>query len=47
MTKVVKQKRITVYVPEKEYELLRIKLIQIGKSVSGWFREIMHDFLQE
>ncbi len=42
-----KQKRIVVYVPEDKYRELRAKLIMLGKTVSGWFREIVNQFLEE
>lgn len=43
----IKQKRITVYVPEDKYKQLRIRLIELGKSVSGWFREMINKLLSE
>ena len=40
-----KQKRVVVYIPEDDYRTLRSKLILLGKTVSGWFREIVKEFL--
>lgn len=42
-----KQKRVTVYIPEEDYNNLRSKLILLGKTVSGWFRETVKKFMQE
>lgn len=42
-----KQKRIVVYVPEEDYTALRIKLISVGKTVSGWVREIIEQLLKQ
>lgn len=42
-----KPKKVTVYLSEDEYKQLRIKLIQIEQSVSGWFREQIRKFLSE
>lgn len=35
------QVRITVYVEKEKHKKLRAKLILRGKSVSGWFRELV------
>jgi hypothetical protein len=43
----VPQKRVTVYIPEKEHKLLRSKLALIGQTVSGWVRENIKKFLRE
>lgn len=43
--KLVKQKRVVVYMPEDEYNALRAKLILMGKTVSGWFRSLVRTFL--
>ena len=40
-----KQKRVVVYIPEDDYRTLQSKLILLGKTVSGWFREIVKEFL--
>jgi len=40
-----KHKRVVVYLPEEDYKTLRAKLIMLGKSVSGWLREIVKNFL--
>lgn len=37
--KLIKQKKVVVYLPEEDYKLLRIKLLQMGETVSGWFRK--------
>jgi hypothetical protein len=39
-------KRITLYVTEEEYNELRKKLIDCGKSASQWFREQITQFLK-
>lgn len=39
MSEPIKQKRVTVYIPERDYKQLRLKLIEIGISVSEWFRQ--------
>ena len=41
-----KQKRIVIYISEDQYRQLRAKLIMLGKTVSGWFREIVKQFLE-
>lgn len=38
-------KRVTVYLSEDEHRQLRAKLILLGKTVSGWFREQIKKFL--
>ena len=43
----IKQKRVVVYLPEKTYKQLRAKLILLGKTVSGWFREKTRQFLEK
>jgi hypothetical protein len=40
------QKRVVVYIPEEDYRTLRAKLILVGKTVSGWFRELIKTFLK-
>ena len=40
-------KRVVLYIEDKEYAKLRSKLILIGKTVSGWFRELVNDFLNK
>ena len=40
-----KQKRIVIYISEEQYRKLRSKLILLGKTVSGWFREVVKEFL--
>jgi predicted DNA-binding protein len=42
-----KQKRVVVYLPEDSYRSLRAKLVLLGKTVSGWVREIIKSFLEE
>lgn len=42
-----KQKRVVVYMVNGDYKRLRAKLILLGKTVSGWVREIVKEFLQE
>jgi hypothetical protein len=41
----VKLKRVVLYLSEDDYRKLRAKLILIGKSVSGWFREVVKKYL--
>lgn len=41
-----KHKRVVVYIPEKDYIDLRSKLILMGQTVSGWFRNIIKEFLK-
>lgn len=41
-----KQKRVVVYLPEEDYKTLRAKLIVAGKTVSGWVRERIQQFLR-
>lgn len=40
-----KNKRVIVYIPEEDYNKLRSKLILTGKTVSGWFREVVEWYL--
>jgi Ribbon-helix-helix protein, copG family len=40
-----KQKRVTIYVPEEDYNKLRVKLILTGKTVSAWVRDLIKKFL--
>jgi hypothetical protein len=40
-----KMKRVILYVPEEDYKQLRAKLILTGKTVSGWFRDIIYKFI--
>jgi hypothetical protein len=42
-----KQKRVTIYVPEEDYNQLRAKLILTGKTVSEWIRIVIKNFLLE
>lgn len=42
-----KQKRIVIYVSEEDYKTFRWKLLSLGKTVSGWFREQMTAFLKD
>jgi len=42
-----KQKRVVVYIPEDDYRILRSKLIMFGKTVSGWFREVVNKFIND
>ena len=42
------QKRVTIYVPEEDYNKLRAKLILKGiYSISEWVRNIIKKFLAE
>ena len=41
-----KNKRVVVYVPERDYTELRAKLILVGETVSSWFRKLIKDFLK-
>jgi hypothetical protein len=43
----IEQKRFVVYIPASQYNQLRSKLILKGKTVSGWFRELVAKFLSE
>jgi hypothetical protein len=43
----IKHKRVVVYIPEEDYKNLRSKLILLGKTVSGWIRKIIKDFLDD
>lgn len=45
MSERVKQKKVVVYLPEEDYKNLRIKLLQMGETVSGWFRKVVRDLL--
>ena len=47
MSEPIKQKKVVVYIPEHEYKALRIRLIQMGKTVSGWFREVVRELLRD
>ena len=40
-----KHKRVVVYLGEKDYTQLRIKLLLLGETVSSWFRKVVKDFL--
>lgn len=40
-------KRVVVYIPEEDYKTLRSKLILMGKTVSGWMRKVIKDFIKE
>jgi hypothetical protein len=33
--------------PEEEYKALRIRLIEMGKTVSGWVREVVRELLRD
>ena len=41
------KKRAVVYIDEKEYKELKSKLALLGKSVSGWFREVVKKMIKE
>ena len=41
-----KEKKVTVRMPEEEYKALRIRLLERGKTVSGWFREVVGELLK-
>ncbi len=47
MSEKPKLKRVVIYVPEKDYKILRALLIIKGMSVSGWIRDIIKSFLKE
>lgn len=47
MNKPIKQKKVVVYVSEDDYKALRIRLIEMGKTVSGWFRERVRDLIKQ
>lgn len=40
------QKRVVVYISAEDHSRLRAKLILLGKTVSGWFRELVKGFLE-
>lgn len=40
------QKRVVVYLDEDDYKKLRSKLILLGMTVSGWFRKVIKQFLE-
>lgn len=42
-----KHKRVVVYVPEDKYMKLRAVLLLMGKTVSGWFRELVDKMIKE
>ena len=46
MSERIIQERVVVYISKEHYQKLRAKLILMGKTVSGWFREIVKDFLE-
>lgn len=41
----VKMHRVVLYIPEKDYVVLRSKLILIGKTVTAWFRDTVYKYL--
>lgn len=43
----IKQKRVVIYLPADQYQVLRAKLILHGKTVSQWFREKTKEFLSK
>lgn len=43
----IKQKRVVIYLPADQYQMLRAKLILRGKTVSQWFREKTKEFLSK
>lgn len=43
----IKHKRVVVYIPEQDYLDLRVKLIRLGKNVSGWVRDVIRKFIEE
>jgi len=45
MSEKIKQERVVIYIPKEQYQQLRSKLILIGKTVSGWFREKVKELL--
>ncbi len=45
--KIMKQKRVVVYIPENDYQKLRAKLILLGETVSGWFRKKVQELFSE
>ncbi len=40
-----KEKKVTVRISDEEYKALRIRLLEKGKTVSGWFREVVQELL--
>lgn len=42
-----KQRKVVVYIPDDDYKNLRAKLILLGETVSGWFRQIIKTFLED
>lgn len=43
----IKQKRVVVYISEDQYNQLKSRLILMGKTTSGWFRELINKLLAE
>lgn len=39
--------RVVVYISIDQYRRLKEKLATQGKTVSGWFRKVVNDFLEE
>lgn len=42
-----KLKRVSVYLDEEDYKRLRARLILRGKSVSGWLRGVIKEFIED
>lgn len=42
-----KLKRVSVYLDEEDYKKLRAGLILNGKSVSGWLRGVIKEFITD
>lgn len=39
--------RVSLFVNKEDYRRLKAKLALMGKSISGWFREIIKEFIEE
>lgn len=46
MIKKNKNKKTVVYINEEDYRKLRVKLLLEKKTVSGWFRDKVKEYLQ-
>lgn len=45
--KPIEQYRVVTYMPKSKYKQVHAKLILMGKTVSGWFREKVDELLNE
>ena len=41
------QKRVTVYMDEEKHRRAKSKLALLGKTLSGWIRELVDKLLEE